>query len=96
MARPFLEAFRGPTGSYDTNRILFFMGGVALVAFPPIFQWMAFYDSQAWDPLAFIGAWGGGLGSYLSLGGLGIAVKDKGVASAQHTSTPQPPEGGQP
>lgn len=39
---------------------------------------------------------GAGMGSLLALGGVGIAQKDKGSASAQNTTPPSPPEGGQP
>lgn len=91
--RGLLEALRGPGGSFDTARILFAAGGAAGVVSPVIFQAIALHKGQPWDPAGFCGGYFGGLGAYLGGGGLGISLKDKGVASALNT-TPSPPIGG--
>lgn len=87
---------KGPGGSYDTARILYAAGGGAMTIAPIVFQAVALAKGQPWDPAAFCAGYGGGLAGVLSLGGLGIATKDKGVASAINTVPPTPPEGGQP
>lgn len=87
--------FKGPQGGYDTARILFAVGGLNGVVSPVVFQAWAMVKNQPWDPLAFCTAYGGMIAAILSLGGLGIATKDKGVASALNTQ-PKEPEGGQP
>ena len=89
------DALKGPTGSYDTARILFAGGGAFGIIAPVVFQGWALYKGQTWDAASFCGGYFGGLGAYLGGGGFGISIKDKGVASAMSTSTPQP-LGGQP
>lgn len=84
----FLDPLKGPLGGFDSARILFAVGGFAGI----VYQGIALYKGQAWAPIEFFT----GLGAYLSGGGLGISLKDKGVASANNTTTPQPPSGGQP
>jgi hypothetical protein len=90
------DMFKGPAGSYDTARILFAIGGLFGIVAPVVFQAWAISKGQNWDPLAFCTAYGAELAAILSLGGFGIATKDKGVASALNTTPPSPPEGGQP
>ena len=90
------ELLRGPTGSFDTARIVFALGGAGVAIGPIVFQAVALYKGQTWDPAGFCGGYGGGLAAYLAGGGLGIATKDKGVASANNTTPPTPPAGGQP
>jgi hypothetical protein len=87
---------KGPSGGYDTARILFVVGGLNGVVAPVIFQAWAMLKDQPWDPLSFCTAYGGMLAAVLGFGGLGIATKDKGVASAVNTTPPSPPTGGQP
>jgi hypothetical protein len=92
-----LKALEGPNGAgYDTARILFALGGFCGIFAPLIFQGIALYKGQEWHPAEFCGGYFGGLGAYLGGGGLGISLKDKGVASAQNTTAPSPPDGGQP
>ena len=89
MMSRLLKAFEGPNGAgFDTARILFALGGVAGI----VYQGFALYRGQAWDPLAFFG----GAGGYIGGSGLGISLKDKGVASALNTTPPPPIGGGQP
>lgn len=90
------DMFKGPTGGYDTARVLYAIGGAFAVVAPVAFQAWALYKGEHWDPLAFCTAYGGELSAVLALGGLGIATKDKGVASALNTTAPAPPLGGQP
>lgn len=90
------DALKGPQGGYDSARILFTLGGLCGTIAPLVYQSVALYKGQSWDPAAFCGGYFGGLGAYLGGAGLGISLKDKGVASAQNTTPPSPPEGGQP
>jgi hypothetical protein len=84
-----LKSLEGPNGAgFDTARILFLLGGLSGI----IYQGVALYKGQSWDPAAFLG----GFGAYVGGGGLGISLKDKGVASALNTTPPSPPIGGQP
>lgn len=93
----FKSMFRGPNGTgYDTARILFGIGGLNGIISPVAFQAWAMFKGEHWDPLAFCTAYGGMLAAVIGFGGLGIATKDKGVASALNTTPPSPPEGGQP
>lgn len=89
----FKELFKGPTGQYDSARFLFAIGGMSGILSPIVFQAYALWKGQSWDVLAFCTAYGGMLAAVLGFGGLGISVKDKGVASAMNT-TPAPPIGG--
>lgn len=82
-----LKALEGPSGTFDTARILFVLGGVSGI----VYQGVALYKGQPWQPVEFFG----GLGAYLGGAGLGISLKDKGVASAMNTN-PVQPDGGQP
>lgn len=91
-----LDAFRGPQGSFDTARILFALGGMGVIFAPVTFQGWALHLGQAWQPGEFCAQYAGGLALYLGGGGLGISLKDKGVASAMNTTPPSPPQGGQP
>lgn len=88
-----LASLKGPMGGYDTARILFALSGLSAIFSPLVFQGWAMYRGQAWDATAFCLAYGGLLTSIILGGGLGIATKDKGVASALNT-TPAPPLGG--
>lgn len=90
------DMFKNPSGSYDSARILFVFGGLNGIISPVAFQIWAMARGQTWDATAYCLAYGGMLSAVLSLGGLGIATKDKGVASAMNTTPPMPPEGGQP
>lgn len=92
----FRDMFKNPAGSYDSARILFVFGGLNGIISPVAFQIWAMMRGQAWDATSYCLAYGGMLSAVLSLGGLGIATKDKGVASALNTTPPSPPEGGQP
>lgn len=95
MTSRLLKALEGPQGSFDSARIIFACGGFAGVVAPLVFQGIALHLGQEWHPAEFCGGYFGGLGAYLGGGGLGISLKDKGVASAMSTTTPQP-DGGQP
>ena len=94
--RRFSAILEGPTGDFDSARLLFVLGGFCGVMSPLIYQAVALYKGQLWDPASFCGGYFGGLGAYLGGGGLGISLKDKGVASAINTTPPAPPAGGQP
>lgn len=91
-----VDAFVNPSGTLDVTRIMFVSGGVVGGVAPVVFQAVALYKGQPWDPAGFCAGYFGGLGAYLGGGGLGISLKDKGVASAQNTTAPSPPDGGQP
>lgn len=90
-----LTALEGPLGGFDSARMLFALGGFCGIIAPLVYQGVALYKGQPWDPASFCGGYFGGLGAYLGGGGLGISLKDKGVASALNTTTGSPPDGGQ-
>lgn len=81
----FLEMFKGLTGSYDTARILFAIGGLNAVIAPVGFQIWAFIHEQPWDPVNFCTGYGLMLSSIIAAGGFGIRQKDTGIANAQAT-----------
>jgi putative hemolysin len=89
------DVFKGVSGQYDSARILFLIGGLNGVITPVVFQAWAMYRGQPWDATSYCLAYGGMLSAVISLGGLGISIKEKGVASAKNT-TPNDPQGGQP
>lgn len=89
------DALKGPLGGFDSARILFALGGIGVIFAPIIFQAWALYLKQDWHPGEFCAQYAGGLALYLGGGGLGISLKDKGVASAMNTTAPDPPLGGQ-
>ena len=91
-----VEMLKGPTGSFDIGRIGLFGSLTSSIFAPLIFQSWALLNGQNWSPAEFCAGYGALLAGVLSLGGLGIATKDKGVASALNTTAPAPPEGGQP
>lgn len=91
-----VDALKGPLGGFDSARILFVVGGAGVIFGPLVFQAWALVLGQEWHPGEFCAQYAGGLALYLGGGGLGISLKDKGVASANNTTAPQPPEGGQP
>ena len=90
------DMFKGVGGGYDSARILFVIGGLNGIITPVAFQAWAMWRGQAWDATSYCLAYGGMLSAVLSLGGLGIATKDKGIASAKNTTPPSDPPGGQP
>lgn len=90
------EALKGPLGGWDSARILFVVGGIGVIFGPLIFQGWALILGQEWKPGEFCAQYCGGVALYLGGGGLGISLKDKGVASANATTAPSPPEGAQP
>jgi hypothetical protein len=91
-----VEMLKGPTGSFDVQRIGFAIGTAGMVIAPIVFQAVALFKGQVFSAAEFCGGYGVGLGSLGLAGGFGIAAKDKGVASALNTTAPMPPEGGQP
>lgn len=91
-----VEMLKGPTGSFDVQRIGFAAGTAGMVLAPIVFQAVALFKGQVFSAAEFCGGYGLGLGSLGLAGGFGIAAKDKGVASAIATTAPVPPEGGQP
>lgn len=96
MSDKFVNIFKGVQGSWDSARILFVIGGLNGIITPVAFQAWAMWRGQAWDATSYCLAYGGMLSAVLSLGGLGIATKDKGIASALNTTPKSDPPGGQP
>lgn len=82
-----LDTLKGPNGTFEVARVLFAGGGVSMVTSPVVFQAIALWHGQHFDAMSFCAGYGGGLAGVLSLGGLGIATKDKGVATAKATCT---------
>jgi hypothetical protein len=91
-----VEMLKNPTGTFDIARISLAAGSLGMVVAPIVFQGIALHMGQQFSAAEFCAGYGAGLGAVVSLGGLAIATKDKGVASALHTTAPMPPAGGQP
>jgi hypothetical protein len=85
-----LNALRGITGEFDIGRILGASGGASYVVSPIVFQAIDLHNGGHFDPAAFCGGYGAGLG--LAATGIGamIAIKDRNVATARQTVA-QPP-----
>lgn len=90
------DMLKGISGGYDTARILFLIGGLNGIITPVVFQAWAMHRGQPWDATAYCLAYGGMLSAVLGFGSLGIATKEKGIASAKNTTPPSDPPGGQP
>lgn len=88
MFERLLKSLEGPisVAGFDTARVLFLTGGVSLIFSPLVFQGFALYHGQTWDAVGFCASYGGGLAAYLGGGGLGISLKDRGVANAINTT----------
>jgi hypothetical protein len=71
-----LHAFRGLSGHFELGRMLWALSTLGLIAYQGLAIWL---NHQSFSPTEF----GLGAASILAAGGFGIAVKDKGVASAQ-------------
>ncbi len=91
-----VDMLKGPLGGFDIGRIGLAASTASMIVGPLVFQGIAIAQGQTWSASEFCLGYGGGLSVVLGLGNLGIATKDKGVASALHTTAPMPPAGGQP
>lgn len=77
------HALMGPGNtSFDVGRVLWVCGTVAFIFGSLIFQGLAIYRGQSFSMTEFGTGFGGGLSVILALGGVGISLKDRGVASA--------------
>jgi hypothetical protein len=80
----FLDMFKGPNGTYDSARVLFSLGGFFGIFSPIVFQAVALYKGQSWEPMQFSSGLGLILASFAGVG-FGISQKDKGIADSQAT-----------
>lgn len=86
----FWDIFKGRDGKPESARVLFVIGGLNGIISPVVFQAWAMWRGQAWDAATYCLAYGGMLSAVISLGGLGIATKEKGVAAANVTQAGVP------
>ena len=69
------------SGQFELGRILWALATLALIVYQGVSIWI---NKQPFSPIEF----GGGAAAILAAGGVGIAAKDKGVATATATVAP--------
>jgi len=85
------DLLRGPGNvSYDAGRVLWVLGTLVFIFGALAFQGIAVYRDQAFSMIEFGTGFGGGLATILGLGGLGVSLKDRGVAKANATAATNP------
>lgn len=80
------NALMGPgNNSFDSGRILWVLAVIAFIVGAMTFQGIAVAKGQTFSMIDFGTGFGGGLATLLALGGVGISLKDRGVAKAAQT-----------
>jgi hypothetical protein len=83
----FRNMLMGPGNhSLDAGRVLWVFGALAFIIGALVFQGIAVHRGQPFSMVDFGTGFGGGLSVILGLGGLGVSLKDRGVAKAQATA----------
>lgn len=77
-------------GEFEIGRVWLSVGTGAMVVAPVVFQAIDTYKNGHWDPAAFCGGYGLGLGGLITSGVLAIGKKEKDTAEARQV-TAQPP-----
>lgn len=77
-------------GEFEIGRVWLSIGTGSMVVAPVIFQAIDTYKNGHWDPAAFCGGYGLGLGGLITSGVLAIGKKDKDVAAARLTAASPP------
>ena len=81
------NALKGPSNNgFDAARILWVGGTLAFILGGIGFQAYAIHEGQTFSMVEFGTGFGGGLAAVLAAGGVGISLKDRGVARAQATA----------
>lgn len=77
-------------GEVEIGRVWLSVGTGSMVVAPVVFQAIDTAKNGHWDPAAFCGGYGIGLGGLITSGVLAIGSKEKSVAQARQTVA-QPP-----
>lgn len=75
--------FFGLSDQPELGRVLGAVGGANYVFWPPVFEMIALWKGQPWDPVAFCAAYGGGFAALAAGIGALIRLKDTGVSKAK-------------
>lgn len=88
MVVPFIRnMLMGPGNvSLDAGRVLWVFGALVFIIGSLAFQGYAVYLGQPFSMIEFGTGFGGGFATIMALGGVGISLKDRGVAKAQATT----------
>lgn len=73
------HVLKGVSGEFELGRVLWAFATIALVIYQGVAIW---WNKQPFNPIEF----GAGAAAILAAGGVGIAAKDKGVATAAQTA----------
>jgi len=85
-----LSILKNVQGEFEIGRVWLSIGTGSMVIAPVVFQGIDTFKNGHWDPAAFCGGYGLGLGGLITSGVLAIGNKDKNVAVARLTAA-QPP-----
>jgi len=77
-------------GEFEIGRVWLSVGTGSMVVAPVAFQAIDTFKNGHWDPAAFCGGYGLGLGGLITSGVLAIGNKDKSVAIARQTQAMPP------
>jgi len=77
-------------GEFEIGRVWLSIGTGSMVVAPVVFQGIDTFKNGHWDPAAFCGGYGLGLGGLITSGVLAIGNKDKNVAVARQTQAMPP------
>lgn len=80
-----ISIFKNVQGEWEIGRVWLSVGTGAMVVAPVVFQAIDTFKNGHWDPAAFCGGYGLGLGGLITSGVLAIGNKDKNVAIARQT-----------
>lgn len=85
-----LQILKNINGDFEIGRVWLSIGTGSMVVAPVVFQGIDTFKNGHWDPAAFCGGYGLGLGGLITSGVLAIGNKDKNVAVARQTQAMPP------
>lgn len=77
-------------GEFEIGRVWLSVGTGSMVVAPLVFQGIDTFKNGHWDPAAFCGGYGLGIGGLLTSGIVAIGSKEKAVANARQTQAMPP------
>lgn len=77
-------------GEFEIGRVWLSVGTGSMVVAPVAFQAIDTFKNGHWDPAAFCGGYGIGLGGLITSGVLAIGSKEKSIAVARQTQAAPP------
>ena len=81
-----LNILKNINNEFEIGRVWLSIGTGAMVVAPVVFQGIDTFKNGHWDPAAFCGGYGIGLGGLITSGVLAIGKKDRDVATARLTA----------